>query len=174
MSAIDYDLKRIRAVVFDVDGVLSPSIIPMSTEGEPLRMLNVKDGYVLQHAVRSGIRICIISGGVSRAVEMRYGSLGITDIYCGVSRKIDVLKGWMHRCGLDPGQVAYVGDDVPDYEPMKHVGLSVAPADAANDVKAVALYVSRFRGGEGVARDLLEQILRAQDLWMNDDKAFGW
>lgn len=174
MSAIDYDLTRIRAVVFDVDGVLSPSMIPMSAQGEPLRMLNVKDGYALQHAVKCGLLICIISGGVSRAVELRYGSLGITDIFCGVSRKIDVLKQWMLSRSLSPAEVAFVGDDVPDYESMTHVGLSVAPADAAADIRAVARYISRFRGGDGVARDLLEQILRAQDLWMNDDKAFGW
>lgn len=174
MSAIDYDLRRLRAVVFDVDGVLSPSMIPMSADGEPLRMLNVKDGYALQHAVKCGFDICIITGAVSRGIEVRYGALGISDIFCGVARKIDVLTDWMARRGYKPEEVAYVGDDLPDFEPMRHVGLSVAPVDAASDIKAVARYISRFKGGEGVARDLIEQILRAKGLWMNDDKAFGW
>ena len=94
MSAIDYDLRRIRAVAFDVDGVLSPSTIPMSAEGEPLRMANIKDGYALQLAVKSGLKIAIITGARSRAVEVRYNALGITDIFSGASKKIEIFNQW--------------------------------------------------------------------------------
>lgn len=174
MSSIDYDLKRIRAVAFDVDGVLSPSTIPTSPEGEPLRMVNIKDGYALQLAVKCGLKICIITGAKSRGIEVRYGSLGITDIFSGAAQKLEVLTGWMERNSLTPEEVAFVGDDVPDYQPMKHVGLSVAPADAAADILAIARYISPVNGGYGVARDLLEQILRAQGHWMSQAKAFGW
>ncbi len=174
MSAIDYDLKKIKGVAFDVDGVLSPSTIPTSPDGEPLRMVNIKDGYALQLAVKCGLKIAIITGAKSRGVEVRYNGLGITDVFTGASRKLEILKQWMSDNNLSADEVAFVGDDVPDFEPMQHVGLSVAPSDAAIDIRSIAHYISPVIGGYGVARDLLEQILRAQDHWMTHAKAFGW
>lgn len=174
MSSIAYDLKKIRGVAFDVDGVLSPSTIPTSPEGEPLRMVNIKDGYALQLAARLGLKMAIITGGRSRGVEVRYSGLGIKDIFMGASNKIEVLRGWMADNGLEPEEVAFVGDDVPDYECMQAVGLSVAPADACSDILGIARYISPAKGGYGVGRDLLEQILRARGLWMNSSEAFGW
>lgn len=174
MSRINYDLTKIRGVAFDVDGVLSPSTIPTSPEGEPLRMVNIKDGYALQLAVKCGLELAIITGATSRGIAVRYGSLGIREIHQGSARKIEVLTDWMERHGLTPDEVAYVGDDVPDFEPMQRVGLSVAPADSAPDILSHCTYVSPCRGGYGVARDLLELILRAQGHWMTTEKAFGW
>lgn len=174
MSSINYDLKKIKGVAFDVDGVLSPSTIPTSPEGEPLRMVNIKDGYALQLAVKCGLEIAIITGATSRGVAARYSALGIKEIHQGASRKVEVLTDWMARYGLTPDEVAFVGDDVPDFEPMQCVGLSVAPADSAIDILQHCRYVSPCNGGYGVARDLLEQILRAQDHWMTTEKAFGW
>lgn len=174
MSSIAYDLMKIRAVAFDVDGVLSPATIPTSPDGEPLRMVNIKDGYALQLAVKLGFHIAIITGGKSRGVEVRYSGLGIKDIFTGVSHKTAIFKEWMESKGLSPEEVAFCGDDIPDYEPMRLAGLSVAPADACIDIREIATYISPAAGGYGVARDLLEQILRAQGLWMNDAKAFGW
>lgn len=174
MSSIAYDLNKIRAIAFDVDGVLSPSTIPTSPEGEPLRMVNIKDGYALQLAVKSGVHIAIITGGRSRGVEVRYSGLGIKHIYSGVSEKLDVLREWMQSLSLQPEEVAFCGDDIPDYMAMRHVGLSVAPADACNDIKEIATYISPVNGGYGVARDLIEQLLRAKGMWMNNAKAFGW
>lgn len=174
MSGISYDLTKVRGVAFDVDGVLSPSTIPMSADGEPLRMVNIKDGYALQLAVKRGLRIAIITGASSRAVEVRYRALGIEDVYIGASKKIEILQQWMTANGLSPEEVAYVGDDVPDYQPMLHVGLKVSPADAAVDIRRIADYISPVEGGYGVGRDLLEQILRAQGKWVLDEKAFGW
>jgi len=174
MSAINYDLDKIRGVVFDVDGVLSPSTIPASVDGEPLRMVNIKDGYALRRAVQCGLKIAIITGAVSKGVQHRYNSLGIEDVYIGASKKVPVLSDWMAGQGLVSGEVAYVGDDVPDYQAMLCVGLKVAPADACADILGIADYISPVAGGHGVARDLLEQILRAQGKWLNDDEAFGW
>lgn len=174
MSAINYDLKKIRAVAFDVDGVLSPSTIALSSEGEPLRMVNIKDGYALQLAVKYGLHIAIITGAKSRGIEIRYGGLGIEDVYTGASKKIVILQQWMQKYDLHPEEVAFVGDDVPDYEPMSQVGLKVAPADACTDIKEIADYISPIAGGYGVARDLLEQLLRARGEWIMDKKAFGW
>lgn len=174
MSSIAYDLKKIRGIAFDVDGVLSPSTIPTSPEGEPLRMVNIKDGYALQLAVKLGIKIAVITGGRSRGTEVRYRGLGIEDVFMGVATKINVLDNWMIVNGLKPEEVAFVGDDIPDYQCMTRVGLSVAPSDACHDIKEIATYVSPVMGGHGVARDLLEQTLRAKGLWMSDAKAFGW
>lgn len=174
MSRISYDLNKIRGVVFDVDGVLSPSTIPTSPEGEPLRMVNIKDGYAIQHAVKCGLKIAIITGARSKGVEVRYRGLGVEDIFIGASQKLPVFQQWMADNHLEPEEVAYVGDDVPDYEVMGMAGLSVAPSDACSDIKEIATYISVCAGGYGVARDLLEQILRCQGKWMHNANAFGW
>ncbi len=174
MSGINYDLRKIRGVAFDVDGVLSPSTITMDAGGTPLRGVNIKDGYALQLAVKLGVRIAIITGADSEAVRVRYNSLGITDVYTRAGKKIDVLRRWMEANSLKPEEVAFVGDDVPDYEPMLAVGLRVAPADACPDILGIANYVSPVAGGYGVGRDLLEQILRARGEWVLNEKAFGW
>lgn len=174
MSAINYDLNKIRGIAFDVDGVLSPSTIPMDADGQPLRMVNIKDGYALQLAVKCGLKIAIISGANSPAIHVRYGSLGITDIFTGAGRKIDIFNKWMADNGLTAEQTVFVGDDVPDYEPMMACGLSAAPADACPDILSIARYISPRNGGYGVGRDILEQILRTQGHWMTGAKAFGW
>ncbi len=174
MSKTDYDLSCIRAVVFDVDGVLSPSTIPMDAEGMPLRMVNIKDGYALQLAAKLGLKLCIITGANAPAVKVRFNGLGITDVFLKAEHKLPLLTEWMKQNSLTPEDTVYVGDDVPDIPCMKAVKLSVAPADASVDALAVAAYISPCNGGYGVARDLIEQILRAKGQWLTDSKAFGW
>ena len=174
MSRIDYDLRKICGIVFDVDGVLSPSTIPMSEEGMPLRMVNIKDGYALQLAVKHGYKIAIITGADTKAVTVGFNGLGIKDVFLKVAMKLPLLEKWIEENGLKPEEVAYVGDDIPDYQCMQHVGLSVAPADAAMEIKEIARYISPVNGGYGVARDLLEQVMRANGDWMTVEKAFGW
>ena len=174
MSAINYDLSKIRGMAFDIDGVLSPSTIPMDINGNPQRMVNIKDGYALQLAVKRGLRIAIISGADSPALRVRYAGLGITDIYLKASVKLPVLTDWMAKEGLTPDEVAYTGDDIPDIPAMRIAGLSVAPADAASEVKSIAQYITVAAGGHGVARELLEQIMRAQDLWLSDKEVYSW
>lgn len=174
MSKTNFDLSRIRGVVFDVDGVLSPSTIPMGDDGVPQRMVNIKDGYALQLAVKRGIKIAIITGANTESLRLRYAALGIEDIYLKAAQKMPVLKQWLDKEGLGADEVAYCGDDIPDIPPMRAVALAVAPADAASEVKAVAGYVTVAAGGYGVARELLEQMLRVRGLWLSDDTAFGW
>lgn len=174
MSRINYDLNLIKGIVFDVDGVLSPSTIPMNEDGMPMRMVNIKDGYALQLAVKKGLKLAIITGGKAEGIVARYRSLGLTDIYMGVALKIDVMKEWMDSRGLKPEEVAYVGDDIPDYECMLLAGLKVAPRDAAVDIKGIADYITPCDGGNGVARDLIEQLLRARGEWLTRHDAFGW
>jgi septum formation protein len=167
MSAINYDLSKIRAIVFDVDGVLSPATVPMDSQGRPMRMANIKDGYALQLAARRGLLLAIITGGDSPAVEARFRALGFNDVFMKADSKLPVLRRWMEANSLAPEQVAYIGDDIPDLPSMHLVGLPVAPADAAPEVKQAAAYISPVAGGYGVGRDVVEQILKAQGLWLD-------
>jgi len=171
---INYDLKKIRALVFDVDGVLSSSTITLSSAGEPLRTVNIKDGYALQLAVKSGLTVAIITGGNTLATRVRYEALGVKEIMMGQAIKIKAYEDLANRYGLDDSEVLYMGDDVPDYEVMRRVGLPVCPADACSEIKAISLYVSPKNGGQGCCRDVVEQTLRAQGLWMSSKEAFGW
>lgn len=174
MSSIAYDLTKIKGMAFDIDGVLSPSLIPLGEEGYPRRMANIKDGYALQYAVRMGMKIAIITGGKGIGVVDRFRSLGVTDIFVNAGEKLPVLKSWMDKLQLTSEEIAYMGDDIPDIPCLKYVGLPTCPEDAANDVRTISLFISRFKGGYGCVRDLVEQVLRANGLWMDSKNAFGW
>lgn len=170
---INYDLKKIKAFLFDVDGVLSSSRIPLATDGEPMRTVNIKDGYALQLAVKKGFEVGIITGGYTESVRIRYERLGIRHIYMRSHVKLSDYEDFLILTCLKDEEVMYCGDDVPDYEVMKRVGLPVAPADAAPEIKHLAKYISPLNGGNGVARDIIEQTMKMQNLWMTDE-AFGW
>ena len=174
MSSIAYDLRKIRGIAFDVDGVLSTSTIPLSPEGEPLRQVSIKDGYAIQLAVKRGLKLAIITGGTTLGVRRRFEGLGMQNVYMGAAQKEPVLRQWMEAEGLKADEVAFVGDDIPDIPAMRAVGLPCCPADAAPEVRAISLYISPREGGYGVGRDILEQIMKAQDIWMSDHVAFGW
>ena len=173
MSSINYDLRKIKAFVFDVDGVLSCDVIPLHPNGDPMRTVNIKDGYALQLAVNKGYEVAIITGGYTEAVQIRFSRLGIQHIYMRSAVKVHDFKDFMEKTGLSPEHIMYAGDDIPDYEVMTRVGLPVAPADAAPEIKEIAKYISSRRGGEGVARDVIEQTMRAQGHWFGEE-AFGW
>ena len=171
---INYDLKTIKAIIFDVDGVLSAETITLSADGEPLRTVNIKDGYAIQLAVKMGLRIVILTGGTTQAIRLRYERLGVTDIYMGCAVKVKTYVEFLQQHGMSDSEVMYMGDDVPDIEIMRRVGCPVCPADACPDVKAISLYISPCRGGCGCGRDVIEQTLRAQGKWLSSEKAFGW
>lgn len=171
---IPYDLTKIRGFAFDVDGVLSPDLVPIDANGAPSRMANVKDGYAIHLAAKLGYKLAIITGADTETVYRRYSILGVKDIYLSAGEKLPVFENWMAENGLTPDEVAYCGDDVPDLLCLRHAGLSIAPADASPDAKEAAKYVTSLRGGYGVARELIEQTLRAQGRWPNDDAAYGW
>lgn len=173
MSSISYDLNKIKAFVFDVDGVLSADMLFISPDGDPMRTVNIKDGYAMQLAVKKGYIIAIITGGYSEAVRIRYSRLGVQHIYMRSAVKMNDFEDFMQQTGLALDEVLYAGDDIPDYDIMKIVGLPVAPTDAASEIKSIAKYISLKKGGEGVARDVIEQTMKTQGDWMADE-AFGW
>jgi len=171
---INYDLRKIRAIIFDVDGVLSRETITLHPGGEPMRTVNIKDGYAIQLAMKLGLRIVILTGGTTESVRMRYLGLGVEDVYMGCSVKLKTYDEFLLKYGLVDDEVMYMGDDVPDYEIMRRVGCPVCPADACTDIKEISLYVSHLKGGCGCGRDVIEQVLRAQGKWLMNAKAFGW
>ena len=171
---IDYDLSTIRAIIFDVDGVLSAETIVLNNDGEPLRTVNIKDGYALQLAVKMGLRIVILTGAYTEALRVRYERLGIEDIYMRCAVKIKAYEEFKAKYGYRDDEIIYVGDDIPDYEVMERVGCACCPADACPEIKALSRYVSGKKGGYGCGRDIIEQVLRVQGKWLADRKAFGW
>lgn len=171
---INYDLRKIRALVFDVDGVLSSQTIPLAPSGEPMRTVNIHDGYALQHAVKCGVIVAIISGAKTDAVRVRFEGLGLKDIVLGAAVKIQSYEDLLSKYGLSDDEVLYMGDDIPDYEIMRRCGLPCCPADAAQEIKDISRYISPLKGGEGCGRDVIEQVLKVQGKWMHDDSAFGW
>ena len=173
MSSINFDLTKIKTFVFDIDGVLSSQTISLSNDGEPLRTANIHDGYAINLAIRSGYGVAIITGGNSEAVRVRYEALGVKHIYMKSSLKIRDFEHLIENTDYKPEEMVYVGDDIPDYEVMQRVALPIAPADAAPEIKSIAKYISPRIGGQGVARDIIEQVLRVQGNWMHQE-AFGW
>lgn len=171
---INYDLTKIKAIIFDVDGVLSAETITMNAEGLPLRTVNIKDGYAIQLAQKMGLRIVILTGGKTEAVRVRYAGLGVEDIYQGCAVKVKTYDEFLEKYGLHDDEIIYMGDDIPDYEIMKRVGCPCCPKDACSDIKDISTYISPYRGGYGCGRDIIEQVLRAKGLWLSTAKAFGW
>ena len=167
------DLKKIKAFVFDIDGVLSNQTITLDMNGNPLRTINLRDGYALQLAVKNGYKVCIISGGNSFPFKKRLNSLGVDHVYLGVSEKAAVLGEFMANLKLAPEEILYMGDDIPDYHVMKMAGVAVCPEDADNEIKQVSMYISDKVGGNGCVRDVIEQVMRLHGKWMNND-AFIW
>lgn len=160
-------LREITTLIFDVDGVLTTGDILASNTGEFLRTFNIKDGYALQLAVKKGYHVCIISGGSGAAMQKRFEALGIKNIYLGVSDKVAVFEQILKQYQLTPAEVLYMGDDLPDYNIMKLVGLPTCPADAVEEIKALSTYISPYTGGRTAVRDVIEKVLRIQGQWFD-------
>ncbi len=173
MTNFKEGLRKVKAFAFDVDGVLSNPKVYLHPSGELMRTMNTKDGYALQYAVKRGYPIAIITGGQTESVGVRFRGLGITDIYLGSFQKLDDLNDFILKYSIEPKDVLYMGDDLPDFEVMKMVGVSCCPSDAVEEIKAVAHYISPHAGGEGCARDVIEQVLRLHGRWM-DGGSFVW
>ncbi|MBE0640149.1 MAG: HAD hydrolase-like protein [Bacteroidales bacterium] len=166
-------LKHITTLIFDYDGVFTDGKVILTETGEQLRTANVKDGYALQLAVKKGFRLAVISGGTSEAIRHRMNGLRIMDVFIKVEHKIQVYHDYLKKHQLKPEEVLFMGDDIPDLQIMREAGVVICPADAAEEVKALSHYISHLKGGEGCVRDIVEQVLKVQGKWLNDD-AFIW
>src|SRR3989304_1327461 len=173
MSNLKECLVNVKAFAFDVDGVFSPAKLILHPTGQPMRFMNVRDGYAVQLAVKKGFKIDIITGGRSRAVKRRFINLGVTDIYLNSYHKTDAFEDFYFKYNLEPQEILYMGDDLPDYAVMQKAGFPTCPADAAEEIKAISTYISDKNGGEGCVRDIIEQVLKVQGKWM-DFEAFKW
>jgi len=159
-------MNDITAFIFDVDGVLTDGSVFVTNEGEMLRTMNIRDGYAMKAAIESGYTICIISGGSNEGVRVRLQNLGITDIHLGTPDKVKTFKEYTDVNNINPEQVLYMGDDIPDYHVMKLVGLPSCPQDASPEIKAISGYISHKNGGKGAVRDVIEQVMKVQGKWM--------
>ncbi|MFA6923332.1 MAG: HAD hydrolase family protein [Bacteroidales bacterium] len=166
-------LEYINTFVFDVDGVLASSYVSTLPDGEQIRTMNAKDGYAIQLAVKNEYNVCIISGAKADSIKKRFERIGVKDIFMGTGNKCEVLDKYMKNKNLERRNILYMGDDIPDYKAMQMAGLPACPSDAANEIKLISLYISEVKGGDGCVRDIIEQVLKIQGKWMNDN-AFCW
>ena len=159
-------LQNVKGFAFDVDGVFTDGSVIIHSSGELLRSSNTRDGYAVKKAVESGFPVAIITGGQSEAVAIRFKGLGVTDIYLNSTDKLDAVEDFRYKYGLELSEILYMGDDIPDYEVMQHVGFPTCPADAAPEIIELASYISNFGGGNGCVRDVIEQVLKLKNFWI--------
>ncbi len=158
-------LPKINSFVFDIDGVLSDGSILVTEKGEQLRTMSTRDGMAITMALKKGYNIAIISGGNSQSVVHRFNYLGITDVFLGVEDKIAVLHQYFADKNITAENVLYMGDDIPDYYPMKECGVATCPKNAVVEIKQIADYISDKDGGHGCVRDIVEQVMRCNGDW---------
>ena len=170
MGNFKEDIARTEAFIFDVDGVMTDGGIIPTLDGDFIRRYNAKDGYALGYAVKMGYKVCIITGGRGKTLENRLRMLGINRYYTDCMDKITAMREYFADEGIDPAHAIYMGDDIPDLECMREVGIPVCPADAVAEVIEASRYVSEFRGGEGAVRDIVEQVLRARGDWAKNSE----
>ncbi|MDB5246754.1 MAG: 3-deoxy-D-manno-octulosonate 8-phosphate phosphatase [Segetibacter sp.] len=160
--------KSVTTLVFDVDGVLTDGMLTILPGGVMARRMNVKDGYALQLAVKRGYKVVIISGGNSEEVAERLNKLGVAEVFMRVTDKVTVLNNFLIKHQLSWNETLYMGDDIPDLEVMKRVGVACCPSDAVQEIKEISAYISHLSGGFGCGRDVIEKVLKIRGQW-NDD-----
>jgi 3-deoxy-D-manno-octulosonate 8-phosphate phosphatase (KDO 8-P phosphatase) len=170
MENFKQKLNTIKTFLFDVDGVLTNGTVLLMPNGEVVRNMNSKDGYALQLAVKKGYRIAIITGGNSQTVKTSLHGLGIQDVFLSQHDKLQCYKDYINEHDLKESEIMYMGDDLPDYEVMKRVGIAACPNDAAYEIKEICIYISNRKGGEACVRDVIEQVMRCQGTW----EISGW
>ena len=158
-------LRLVKVFVFDMDGVLTDGTLVVENDGQWLRKMSIRDGYALQLAVKSGFKIVVISGSESAAVEKRLQQLGVMDVFMDVKDKAGFLKKYLSDKAISPGDILFMGDDIPDYNCMIIAGLACCPSDAAVEIKQISSYISPMRGGYGCVRDVIEKVLKLNNSW---------
>ncbi|HHO76900.1 MAG TPA: HAD-IIIA family hydrolase [Deltaproteobacteria bacterium] len=158
-------MNRLKCLVLDVDGVLTDSRIFFSDDGKEMKAFNSKDGHGLKLIMRAGIQVAIITGRYSKALEYRVKDLGIEHVIQGSKDKTASLRELSKNLGIDPAEMAYMGDDVVDLPAMKLCAVSIAPADAVEMVRRKADIVTVLPGGHGAVREAVEIILKRMNLF---------
>ncbi len=165
MQPLPDNLSRIEAFLFDVDGVLSVDVSALDKKGEPVRTACLKDGYAIRIALSKGFVIGIITGGGQKRVRLRYRKLGVIHFYDHSSDKMACFHDFTLQTAVLPEAILYMGDDLPDIPVMKEVGLAACPSDAVAEVKEISGLISGKPGGTGCVREVIEMVMKAQDLW---------
>ncbi len=158
-------LNSISCFVFDIDGVLTNGSLVITEEGNMLRTMHIRDGFALKAAAENGYHIFIISGSSSDGVRIRLNRLGISEVHMKVEDKSKQLDELLSKYKITHSQVLYMGDDVPDLQVLKTVGIATCPADAMPEIKKECIYISEKPGGHGCVRDVIEQVMRLQGKW---------
>ena len=168
------DFSKIKALTFDVDGVMTDGGLLCFDDGNFLRVFDAKDSFGLRMAEMAGIKLAVITGGTSPSITQRFRKCGVApdDIYLHSRDKIQDFRAFCAKYGFSPEEVAFVGDDIPDVPVITAAGLVVAPSDADIEAREAAAYVSPFPCVKGCIRDLAEQVLKAQGKWHLDIEAY--
>ncbi len=166
MTNLKENLINVKAFAFDVDGVFTDSSVLIHPSGELLRTSNTRDGFAVHKAIELGYPVAIISGGNSPSVRERFRGIGVTDIYLGVTDKVEALEDFRLKYGIPLEAIMFMGDDLPDYEAMLRVGFPTCPADAVPEIIGIAHYISGAKGGGGCVRDVIEQVLKVKGQWL--------
>ena len=161
-------IKKIKLLILDVDGVLTDGRIIWTSSAEEMKFFNVQDGVGIILAQRAGLKVAIISARKSKVTEIRAKELKITDVYQTTESKFIAYKELKDKYKLADEQVAHIGDDLHDIPVLRMVGFAVATANAQDEVKQVAHYITEKNGGNGAVREVVNMILKANGLW---DKA---
>jgi 3-deoxy-D-manno-octulosonate 8-phosphate phosphatase (KDO 8-P phosphatase) len=156
------NLRHIKLLLLDVDGVMTDGGITYSSSGEELKRFNTKDGYGIVKFQRAGLKVGIITGRVSTIVERRAEELGITEVYQNFENKREAYESIKKKFHLTDTQIAFIGDDEIDVAVLKCVGFSAAPSDAVPLVKKHVHYICTRSGGNGAVREVIDMILQHQ------------
>lgn len=163
--SIETRARKVKLMLFDVDGVLTDGRVYVHTEGTESKSFGIRDGIAMIWAQRAGIKVGFLSARVSVTTTHRAAQLGITLVHHGVTSKVATYETILADLGLADAEVAYMGDDIVDLGVLLRVGLSAAPADAVEEVRSRVHWVSSLRAGDGAARELIELVLRSQRIW---------
>lgn len=169
MISID-KLKNIKAIAFDIDGVMTDGSILAMPDGDLLRTFDAKDSFGVRMAKMNGLITCVITGASSESIKKRFTYCGVDeeDVYLHSRIKTEDFEDLCQRHNLRHDEVMYFGDDLPDIGVLKACGIGVAPADAVQEVKDAADFVSPFNGGHGCVRHAIEMVMKAQGIWALD------
>lgn len=160
-------LKNMRVAVFDLDGVLTDGRVYVMGDGQELRSMHVRDGYALARASEAGLPIWVISGAHPAGVHIRLERLGVQEISLGIADKAAEWDRLVQKYSIDPNDILFMGDDLPDLPLMHRAGVAACPNNAATEILAAAHYIVPHAGGAGCVRHILEECLRLKGIWDN-------